>query len=356
MLNNETSTVFDYTNNFLRTYEMPASVECIDQIEDNLEGDFDVKLAPVSGNDQRRQLPRELFVRKPAIFVTKYLFAMALITACWAAIWLNFSWPVVVSAMVVNGLMYAHLIELQHECLHGHAFLSPKLNRLFGTLCGIFVMGSHSHYRYDHLRHHAYLGTSQNKEHFSYRFQNLNSSLGFAMAFFDLSRYIRVARFTMLAILWQPLPGIEKENYSRSIKLEHLLYFILLIASVVLTVYTRSSIFVLAWWLPALLISEGVHFMIEMPEHFGLNTQTNANVLDNTRTINTSKLVSWFVNGNDIHTAHHYHQGVPMCNLRKLHDLIEPNISVIEPSYLHFYGQVVQGQVNQDMDETCMAH
>jgi len=320
----------------------------------NYEGDVDVPLAPVSGLDERRLLPRELFLRKPALFVKKFTFAALLIAGGWLAIAFAQSWLVTALAMAVNGLMYAHLIELQHECLHGHAFDSPSLNRLFGVVCGIFMLSSHSHYRYDHLRHHAHLGTPRNKEHFDYRFQNLDSVLGFARSVFDLSRFKRVARLTSLALAWRPLPGIEKASYDRDIKQEYLLNFVILSTSVIVSLQSGSALILLAWWLPVLLVSEGAHFLIEMPEHFGLNTQTDANVLTNTRTVRTSPLVSWFVNGNDIHTAHHYHQGVPMCNVSRLNRLIEPKLTVVEPSYKEFFRAVLAGKLRQHEDATCM--
>lgn len=325
-------------------------------VEGNYEGDVDVPLAPVGGIDERRDLVqrRELFARRPQIFLLKFSFAIALIAAAWAAIVIHPTWPVVALAILMNGLMYAHLVELQHECLHGHAFNSPRVNRLFGVVCGIFMLSSHSHYRYDHLRHHAHLGTTRNKEHFNYRFQNLDSIGGFLRAFFDPSRFVKLIRLIGLSLLWRHLPGIEKASYDRDIKQEYLFYFVLVVASIWWTIQSQSALFLLAWWLPAVLISEGVHFMIEMPEHFGLNTQTDANVLSNTRTIRTSPLVSWFVNGNDIHTAHHYHQGVPMCNVRRLHHLIAPKIQVVESSYLSFYRAVLSGRVKQQLDTTCM--
>lgn len=323
-------------------------------VEDNLEGDVDVHLAPVFGKDMRRQLPRQMFERRPLLFLAKLFFAMGLIAVAWVVIWLQYSWQTTLFAIVVNGLMYAHLIELQHECLHGHAFKSPALNRFYGVICGIFMIIPHSHYRYDHLRHHAYLGTPRNHEHFDYRFQNLDSIFGFVCAFFDLSRFKRVIKMTVLTLLWRPLPGIEKKKYDRDIKQEYLLYFFLFIASVAYTVQTGSWLMLLAWWLPSLLIAEGVHFLIEMPEHFGLNTQTNPNVLTNTRTIRTSKLVGWFVNGNDVHTAHHYHQGMPMCHVRSLHSMIASDISTVESSYRSFFWRVIKGDVRQLVDESCM--
>jgi fatty acid desaturase len=251
-------------------------------------------------------------------------------------------------------LLGAHLVELQHECLHGHAFRSPALNRVFGVICGLFMMSSYSHYRYDHLRHHAYLGTEKNLEHFNYRFSNLDSIWGFARAFFDLSRFKRVFGIACRGLIGASVPGIGKDNYARAVKQEYLLFVAILLATVAYSVVTGSWFFALAWWLPALLVSEGVHFMIEMPEHFGLNTQSDPDVLTNCRTIQTSKSVQWFVNGNDVHTAHHYHHGVPMCNVRTLHEMIKPKIGVVESSYRSFYWAVIRGQIKHDLAVSCM--
>ena len=321
----------------------------------NLEGDVDVPLAHISGKDMRRQMPREMFQRKPALFLFKFFFALGIIAASTASMFFYPILPVIAAAVIVNGMMFAHLIELQHECMHGHAFRSPGVNRFFGVASGIFIMSSHSHYRYDHLRHHAYLGTERNIEHFNYRFQNLDSVFGFARAFFDLSRYKRVFSIIWMGVTGKPIPGIEKEKYDRDIKHEYYIYLSLVVLSIAYTVYSGSWLVALAWWIPALVVAEGVHFLIEMPEHFGLNTQTQPNVLANTRTIRTWPIVAWFVNGNDLHTAHHYHHGVPMCNIKALHKLIEDQIVVVEPSYFSLYKNIIAGKVAHPRDITCMA-
>ncbi len=320
----------------------------------NLEGDVDVPLAHISGKDMRRQMPREMFQRKPALFLLKFFFAIGIIATGTAAMFFYPTWPVIAVAVIVNGMMFAHLIELQHECMHGHAFRSPGANRFFGVASGIFIMSSHSHYRYDHLRHHAYLGTERNTEHFNYRFQNLDSVFGFARAFFDLSRYKRVFSIIWMGVTGKPIPGIEKDKYDRDIKHEYYIYLSLVVLSIAYTVYSGSWLVALAWWIPALIVAEGVHFLIEMPEHFGLNTQTQPNVLSNTRTIRTWPIVAWFVNGNDLHTAHHYHHGVPMCNIKALHNLIADQIVVVEPSYFSLYKNIIAGKVVHPRDITCM--
>lgn len=320
----------------------------------NLEGDVDVPLAYISGKDSRRQMPREMFQRRPGLFLLKFFFAIGIIAGVTAALALRPTWPVIVLGIFINGMLFAHLIELQHECMHGHAFRSPGLNRFFGVVSGIFIMSSNSHYRYDHLRHHAYLGTKRNLEHFNYRFQNLDSIPGFARAFFDLSRYKRVFSILWMGLTNRPIPGVDKPKYDRDIKHEYYIYLALVLLSIAYTVYSGSLVPLFAWWLPALLVAEGVHFMIEMPEHFGLNTQTQPNVLSNTRTIRTSPLVAWFVNGNDLHTAHHYHHGVPMCNIKALHKLIEDDVVVVEKSYFSLYRDIIAGRIKHDQGASCM--
>ena len=219
------------------------------------------------------------------------------------------------------------------------------------------MLVSHSHYRYDHLRHHAYLGTDENLEHFNYRFQGLSSVVGFAKAFFDLSRYKTVFRVFMNALLGQDIEGVEKAGYTKKIKQEYVLYVSLFLISLFLSIYFKTWFFAFAWWVPALLVSEGTHFMIEMPEHFGLDSQSDPNVLSNTRTIKTNAFFSWFVNGNDLHTAHHYHQGIPMCNLSQLQRIVKDktHAKCVEKSYFSFYLKVLRGDITQTKDQTVMA-
>ena len=322
--------------------------------EYTLEGAENVILAPVKGKDSRRSLPKDFFDKNGPLFLLKFFFAFGLIAASWYTIYSGFSVVASVVAAIVAGLIYAHLIELQHECLHHHAFKAGAPNRLFGVLSGIFMFSAHSHYRYDHLRHHAYLGTPKNKEHFEYRFQDLNSVSGFLAAFFDLTRFKKVFNIMIDTLTFRPLREVKNRKYHKHIKQEYFFYLVLFIASVIYTVQTGDLFFLYAWWLPTLIVSEGAHFMIEFPEHFGLNTQTNPDVLVNTRTIYTNPIAQWYVNGNNLHTAHHYHQGVPMCNIVKLHKTIEKDIYCVNNSYMGFYRDVIKGNLQHDALETCM--
>ena len=321
-----------------------------------LDATEDALLAPVRGEDRRRALPKEQFQKKPSRFVGKFLSALAMIAAAWAAIAWGPGW-VAAAAAVPLGLAYAHLVELQHECLHEHAFRRRGLNRFCGVICGMFMLSSFWHYKHDHLRHHAFLGTPQNREFFNYRFRDLHRwmGIGFLRAALNLGRYRTVGADVARSYLGRPIPNVPRPRDAAKIRSEYLLLGAAIVAATAYTVLTGDLVFVYAWLLPAVLVAEPAHFMIELPEHFGLNTQTDANVLTNTRTITASRFAQWFTNYNNLHTAHHYHQGVPMAQIIRLHSLIADRVVPVEASYWSFYRKVITGEIRyRNMAETPM--
>jgi fatty acid desaturase len=321
----------------------------------SLDGAQDVQLAPVRGMDDRRHLPKELFVRRPARFTLKFSLALAIIAAAYAAVALWIAWPLTAAAIVVLGFMYAHLVELQHECLHEHAYNRRWLNRAVGFVCGLFMLSSYSHYKYDHLRHHASLGKPDNREFFNYRFRHVDSWLGFVRAAYHFGRYVDVFRAMAFAAIGRPIPNVKKGRDQKRVRTEYRLLLLYLLGMVAFTAVTRNPFFLLTWLLPLLVISEPTHFIIELPEHFGLNTQTDANVLSNTRTIDASWFTEWFTNYNNLHTAHHYHQGVPMVNVPELSEMEKPKFAAVEESYWSFYRKVIRGEIRyDDLGQTCM--
>lgn len=314
-------------------------------------------LAPVRGDDSRRSLPRHYFGKRPSRFAAKFIFSLCVIGLCWTLIAWQPGWPATVVAALVTGLMFAHLVELQHECLHEHAFASRARNRACGIVCGVFMLSSFWHYKHDHLRHHAFLGTPQNREFFNYKFRDLDRwhGAGFVLAALNLGRYRTTGADIVRAWSRRPIPSVPRARDSKKIKSEYRLLAVLAVAAVAYTAVTGDLFLVWAWLLPAILVAEPAHFLIELPEHFGLNTQSDPNVLANTRTVSASRFAQWYTNFNNLHTAHHYHQGVPMAQIEGLHALIADRVVTVEPSYWAFYRKVMTGRIKyQSFDETCM--
>ncbi|WP_323840057.1 hypothetical protein [Photorhabdus africana] len=80
-----------------------------DLLAGDLEGSTNVQLAPVKGKDLRRSLPRKYFVKKPALFVSKFVFAMTLIALGWCSVGYALLTPVTVGGSWGHAAQWADL-------------------------------------------------------------------------------------------------------------------------------------------------------------------------------------------------------------------------------------------------------
>jgi fatty acid desaturase len=112
---------------------------------------------------------------------------------------------------------------------------------------------------------------------------------------------------------------------------------VFLAAMAFVTIYFETTLFLKLWLIP-LLVAVPTHALIELPEHIGCNTTIN-DVLVNTRTIKTNKLVVWFVNGNNYHVEHHWLPAVPNDKFTELHKYVKSRTTYADVSYRSFYAQ-----------------
>jgi len=300
----------------------------------------------LDSDELRRNLPRTLFTKHPALFLVKFCLALAIIGAGYAGIQLSTPWYAKLTAALVVGAMYAHILVLQHETLHDHVFNSRFLNHAFGTVCGIFMLSSYTHYKFGHLRHHASLGKPGNKEFFNdYNSYQLDTIRGMMRAAWHLGRYLEVARNMVFSLTGRPILDGGRERDNRQTAQEYGLFLLVCLGAAAFTALTGDLLLVYAWVLPMLLVAEPVYFLIELPEHFGLNTQDNLDIFQNTRSIKAGRFASWFTDLNNFHTAHHYHQGIPIANVGELDRIICTRYVAEEPSYWTFYRKVLRGQI-----------
>lgn len=247
--------------------------------------------------------------------------------------------------------MYVHLIEFQHSVLHLQVFESHRITRLIGFLLGLPMMISFSDFQYKHLRHHKFLGTKLNTETFNYRRDQLNSLSGFAHAVFDYSRLktllVQISRaFSGKTMVTTPEGEASNSLMNSRIRQEYQ-FFGLLLTCVMTYSVLSGNFWVPALWLIPLVVSEPVHFLLELPEHLGLPAHSNTNVFENTRTWGGSWFARWFTHYTNFHIAHHFQQLVPMDNLPELQKIIDRHIpdSSRSESYPGFYIQVLKGEI-----------
>jgi fatty acid desaturase len=232
------------------------------------------------------------------------------------------------------GLLFAHGLELQHEALHHNLFRSPAVNRVIGFLLGAPMLVSYTHYKVQHLHHHKYVGTADDRELFDYRADQLGSSLSIVSRAWNWGR---IPTFLLTAIdltqgRWPPAfrnTGAKR----RHLRHEYAVLIIGLFGAVFLEGALHLGLFMLVWFVPWLLVAEPVHFLIELPEHVGCDTQTT-NPLLHTRSYTTHWLWRYVANCNNYHVEHHMWPNIALHNLAAAHELIATHIRHREHSYV----------------------
>jgi fatty acid desaturase len=234
------------------------------------------------------------------------------------------------------GLLYAHAVELQHQCLHSTGYKSKVWNRIVGVILGLPSFVSFSDYQNSHLKHHRLLGTPEDKEFFNYSYQKLNSIKALIPHLWMVRHYRDVVGYIVKSVFGKLVR--EKEatlKMAKKIRSEYQIMAVFFAGMAVVTIVFQTPILLKLWLVP-FLIAIPAHALIELPEHIGCNTKV-PNVLENTRTIKASKLAVWFVDGNNYHVEHHWLPGVPNDKFPVLHTSVNGRVRYLDDSYWSFY-------------------
>ena len=237
--------------------------------------------------------------------------------------------------MILLGMMFAHCIELQHQCLHHTAYRSKKWNRFIGVLLGLPSLVSFSDFQYSHMRHHRNLGTPQDKEFFDHNYKSLRSVWQFLPLLFLFPYHKALVKSLFDSLLGKLSRADAQPKVIKKIRTEYLLMVLMLVSMATLSVVFQTWIFVKLWFIP-FLFSIPTHALVELPEHFGCDGQT-PDVLKNTRSIRAGKFLIWFTNGNNYHAEHHWLPSVPTDKLEEVHRSLANGMEYFEESYWSFY-------------------
>ncbi|WP_320824624.1 fatty acid desaturase family protein [Reinekea sp.] len=239
--------------------------------------------------------------------------------------------------MGLIGLAIAHGVELQHQVLHGSAFLNKRVSHIVGFILGLPMLVSYSSYQFTHLAHHDKVGTEDDVEFFE--FNTLNDEqrwYGKVSSFLLLSHYAHFLKIVFNSILVREIIVEADEETNRYIRREYLTMAFLIVVFVAVSVVFDNYQYLLLWLVPLALFAAPTHTLIELPEHFGCDNRSES-ILRNTRTIRSSPFFVWFTNGNNYHVEHHMFPLVRPEKLSILHRKMSVDIAYQNQSYFEFF-------------------
>ncbi len=274
-------------------------------------------------------------INRPWRFSLKVLLA-ASIWAAGSSLTLNRELRLAVVGVFIEGLVFAHMLELVHSCIHSTGFGARRADRLAGILLGLPMLVSFSDYRNNHLEHHRTLGKAEKKDFFGYEFEGMTTWLSFVRHLLMLGHYRNAAKNMALAVTrwhWRRLPAAAFDSH-----IEHLLMALWLLVPLGALLLGHTGPF-LIFVLPCL-VAVPCHVLIELPEHW--HCPPIDDPLIHTRSISAGRIAAWFTNGNNYHLEHHLCPWLPNNALRDLHLKLRPHAVHYQPSYSRFYLQVAR--------------
>jgi fatty acid desaturase len=255
----------------------------------------------------------------------------------WAAgcgLTLSGDWHLAVAGVFIEGLFFAHLLELAHSCIHGTAFGWRRVDRIAGTLLALPMLVSYSDYRDNHLEHHRTLGLSEKKDFFGYQFDNMSTWRSFALHLWMIDHYRNALKNMVRALArwrWRAIHAAKFNSH-----LEHLSMVLWLAVPFVALAFGHPGPLLVQ--VVPLLIAAPCHVLVELPEHW--HCQMVGDPLGHSRSISASRIAVWFTNGNNYHFEHHLCPWLSNDALRDLHQKVR-QFALHHDSYFEFYSQVV---------------
>ena len=229
----------------------------------------------------------------------------------------------------VQGVLLTFLFTLEHEATHRTPFAQDWLNDAVGRLCGLVLVLPFLWFRYFHLAHHRWTNQPGNDpELASPKPETWPQWLGHVTGLPYWAAQVRLMARLTLGRERQPwLPATAMPRIAREARGMAVLYL------VALATLARSDVLLWVWIVPMLLGQPFLRLYL-LAEHG--NCPFVANMLENSRTTFTNRLVRFLAWNMPYHAEHHSYPTVPFHQLPALHAAISAHLKMTSPGYIAF--------------------
>ncbi|MGR3616530.1 MAG: fatty acid desaturase [Paracoccaceae bacterium] len=263
--------------------------------------------------------------RKGLCHLAVYLAALTLCTFGIAA-QIPF-WP---ALLLPQGVMLVFLFTLSHECTHQTPFRWPWLNDLVGHACAVLIALPFTWFRYFHFAHHKYTNDPTRDPELEHgpRPTTPKSWLFYLSGW----GYWR----SMAGILWRNARGRIDAPYlparrHHAMQIESCILLLIYGAAVTSLLWSPLVLWI---WLVPLAIGQPFLRAYLLAEH-GLCPPV-ANMLENSRTTFTNRLLRFLAWNMPYHAEHHAFPSVPFHQLPALHHLTKDHLESTSQGYIRF--------------------
>lgn len=242
-------------------------------------------------------------------------------------------WPLLV---LPQGILIVFFFTLLHETIHETAFRTALLNRTIATVAGFLILLPPAWFRYFHFAHHRHTHDRRNDPELM------------APKPETVSQYLRylsggpywsgMARVVITNAAGRNRDGFVPEKGRGKVAAEARLFLIGYAALLMISLAAQSALLLWVWIVPVLIGQPFLRAYL-LAEH-ALCPHV-ANMLENTRTTFTTRLVRFVAWNMPYHSEHHSYPAVPFHRLPRFHEIIAKHLRTTERGYVRFHRKLV---------------
>jgi fatty acid desaturase len=248
------------------------------------------------------------------------------------------SWPVWIVVWCALAVCTATPIALMHEAVHHNLFRSRLANHITGTIAAAWVFFHGPAYRAWHLTHHAFTFGPDDSEQLPERFGSKLAYVGYC-AMLGPSFAVILWLGALGDLIGRPprwIGGQRLQNYVRRWALAPALVLGLVVAAA----FLWPAVIIKGWLVPAVLGSVVIFPFLTMPEHY--EGKAHPDLLSNTRTTSSNRVMRYLYWNNNLHTAHHLVPTVPPHSLQRVDDQVIERNTLRDPGFFAFHRRVLR--------------
>ncbi len=238
-------------------------------------------------------------------------------------------WPLL---MMPQGILIVFLFTLLHETIHRTAFKTKGLNDIVAWICAVMIALPPEWFRGFHFAHHRFTQDPENDPELAEpKPETPSRYLVHLSGLPTWNSHVKTL-------------GVNASSGRGAVRTEARVMITLYAALAALSFLAGSPLLLHAWIIPAIIGQPALRLYL-LAEHTGCPKLPN--MLENTRTVLTNRLIRKIAWNMPYHTEHHTYPAVPFHRLPELHSVMADRLRHVEPGYAAFHRGYLRSLVSR---------
>lgn len=246
--------------------------------------------------------------------------------------------PFYPALMVVQGVLLVFLFTLLHETTHKTPFKSERLNAVVGHMAGFVVMLPLGWFRYFHLAHHRHTHDPEHDPELSE--PKPSTLIGHAVYMTGVPEFVSRIKGLIIRSFVKSEEVFVPERARSKVQQEAWVYLLGYAGLISVSVWVGSTFLLWVWIVPLLLGNPFLRAYL-LAEH--TYCPHVSDMLENTRTTFTNRVVRFLAWNMPYHAEHHIHPNVPFYKLPEFHQITKDHLKATEQGYSRFNRKYLSG-------------